>query len=897
MMKNTAAILLALVMMLSVSVIHAQTDYPGADKLKEFGFINGDGKGNLNVDKPLTRAEACVVMAEMHGELDKAWKYSKKSVFSDINPTDWYAPVVNYAHYKGWVEGFNGRFNPTGNVTVQAWAKFMLVALRRYEKWETAIGDLKNLDIKIYAVDPLQIKRGEAFDTMWAVVNKPAKGDTRPLGEMLGKLKPKDGEITKVVLPSLKLMDVTVSVKLKKESAEKSENYIFVDSESKKAIEVAKIEYDADADVIHFFFKDALRIGSNVILSKLDVEPDGEGILLPDGFGEIRVDDTVAPSIAEVRSLGTKAIKVVFSEPIRNKDGELQRDDFIFDRQLAVKKVYMTDDDRAAIIEFDTVLKGELGVYPQKSIKDYAGHSLITGKQSVKIKYDETPFKIEKVLKMTSTELVLKMSKGMAQIVKYPKYIVVNGATPEVETELKGDVLILRFLKDYLPVGKSVLSFRRGTMTDYSGISSPQYEYEVDLAPDKEIPYSEGVVFEKQNQVKIPFNEPLKRKGGKLISVSNYKLFQDGRDVSKLIGSVQYDPKSFSVYINFKENLFGDYRIQIEELLDLSDNDGSTYFDFHIGDITPPDPEKWIVKVYDARGRNQMLVVRFDEEMSVEGKGSVLDPENFMIGDTTFDNLNKELLTFEISAERDVVKILYPGSRFGGTDFGVEGASKLAIAKVADIAGNAVSGFVNYLNIQNNSGMSIENADMIAPNVLRITVKEVIESLDHGDLVVESAGKRIYGDVQEVRTEKGSTYFDIVFENPPTFPLTVRTVRGGSLSEYGERFVNSNLMSVKDKVGPALQRIDGADQVSYNKATRTITMVFNEDIYENIVSLLSFEVPGITVEEIKAFKNEIKIVVADVDRMKVTKDQLILQKLEIRDKYGNVTEGIVTKVK
>lgn len=886
---------IVLVLVFAMASVSAETDYPGAEKLKEFGFIQGY-KGDLMVNKALTRAEACVLLAELYGEKTEASEYTKKSSFKDVAEKDWYAPYVNYAQHKGWIDGYpSGNFGPSDYITVQAWAKLMLTVLDRYESWGTAVSDLKKVGVRIYAVDANKMKRGEAFDAMWAVVNQPVKGDSVSLGVKLGKLKSKEAQIVGMETPSLKLLEIKVSDKLNRESAENVKNYLFLNAEGQR-LSVKSATYDAQTDTVAVLFEEMLKENTELILSEIGVLTEHEGNVLAGEFGSYRVRDSRAPQIVDLKALGTKAVKVYFSEPVVGKEGELSKTgDFIFDKQLSVKRIFLTDEDMAAIIEFHTATSGSLSVYPQKSIRDYAGFALISDekKYTVEMNPDSTVPSIESVVKVSPTELVVRLNKNMALSGRSTEGFVVGNRKADSGVQIRGDMLYMTFHTNYLPVGKSELVIRKGALNDYSGISNLELKKEIEIPADNETPFSEGVTVVKQNQIKIRYNEPLKRNGTKLLSKSNYKLYRGGEDVSKYISTVNYESSEFTVVLNMNTDLYGRFRLEVQELLDLSGNDGASYYDFEVGDVTAPSPGKWNARLYNPGAADQFIVIRFDEAMSVEGASSVLSASNYMYGDLAFDKFDQEKLRITLTGNGDVVEIYYPGRRHGGTDFESGGAKKLSIARVADVAGNKVDGFVNTLSLERNSTMSIDKAYLVDYNVIVFEVRDEIYDFDERDVIFEAGGKTLKGQYEEVSVKDGVTTFRYILEAVPTHSITVKTKAGGTRSPYGDMFKNSSPLAVADKVGPKL--LD-KDDITYNRNTRTITLVFNEELNSKVVSLLSFEIPGIRIEEINVYKNEIRILIAQEDRGNVTVDSSIVQLLELRDMNGNSTEGIVARV-
>lgn len=915
--KKFVALFVAFVIALGVaggsfSEVAYAGDYPGADMLKKFGFIDGNEKGDLMVDDVLDRAQACTLLASLHGEKEIAEKYDGEIPFEDVGDDMWYAPYVGYAASKGWFEGYSdGLFHPGDAISVQMWAALLLRILDQYQGWDTAIADLSKIGVKIYAENPVSIKRGEAFDAMWAAVNKPKKGQTISLGEELGKLQPKDSKILSAGAISLKAVEIFVNAELDPAAAVNPGNYIFVDQDD-RAIPVDQIIYSADKNRLIVVFGQIMKDGSKVRINKLDVPVKKGGALKLDGFGEVVMTDDKAPEILSVESLGTLAIKVVFSEGIANKNGEMGKNDFIFDQQVLLKSVKLYESDTVAIIEFESKVEGNLGIYPQKSIKDYSGHSLIGDRIEVEMKKIPEGVGIKDVVSVSPTKVVLRLTRPIEYTSQTLSFYTATGKENGIVRErtadgvsLSGDLLTLSFEKSYLAVKENVITIKSGAFSDYSGLTNNTLTRSVYLEPDLEPAKILGDVrFLSQKQVRVCFDEPLRAAGTKLLSKENYKLYrkkEDGTntDVSSKIVSVTYDSSKYGVVIELSEGFNGSYRLEFGEVTDISGNVSAPMCEFYAGDVEPPAPARWTAKVYNQGEANQVLRIWFDEPMAINGQYSVLDPANYMVSGYSFEQFVGNDFSIDSALGDTVVEIRYPGSRYGGVDFGSSEYSKLVIARVADRAGNQTAGFTNTVYISKSDGMEITSAEIVGANTLRIRLKEELRVLDPTDFVIEegiySPKKLTPVRFEAERDEKGY-YLLMQFKEPLSETIKVSTVRGGSESVFGEPFKNSKKIDAVDKAGPALEKLVEGDNVYFDRGRGAIVLVFNEAIDERVVSLLSFEVPGVKVDNIIVKGKEIHIYIASGDISKIEKGQLVIQKTEIRDMAGNATEGINTAI-
>lgn len=97
----------------------AQTTPEFVKFLTDNGYVEGDKKGNLMLDKNLTRAEFTALLARLDGkdEVAKAMK-TLGSKFTDVTEAHWAKGYISFAAGKDWVKGYpDGSFQPEGNIT------------------------------------------------------------------------------------------------------------------------------------------------------------------------------------------------------------------------------------------------------------------------------------------------------------------------------------------------------------------------------------------------------------------------------------------------------------------------------------------------------------------------------------------------------------------------------------------------------------------------------------------------------------------------------------------------------------------------------------------------------------------------------------------------------------
>ncbi len=138
-LKKVLALVLALVMSLSLVTIANAADFTDVDEInyKEavdvmtaIGVIDGLDTGAFNPKGILTREQAAKIICTMLLGDGAANLGTTTSSFTDVAPTRWSAPYIEYCASIGIIAGNgNGTFNPTGKLTGHAFAKMLLGAL------------------------------------------------------------------------------------------------------------------------------------------------------------------------------------------------------------------------------------------------------------------------------------------------------------------------------------------------------------------------------------------------------------------------------------------------------------------------------------------------------------------------------------------------------------------------------------------------------------------------------------------------------------------------------------------------------------------------------------------------------------------------------------------------
>lgn len=97
------------------------------------GYLKGDDQGNLNLDKPITRAEALAIIIRISGLETSADLMKGQTKFADVNADpslQWATGYINLGVGQGIINGYpDGTFRGNANVTYAEMAKMIIYAM------------------------------------------------------------------------------------------------------------------------------------------------------------------------------------------------------------------------------------------------------------------------------------------------------------------------------------------------------------------------------------------------------------------------------------------------------------------------------------------------------------------------------------------------------------------------------------------------------------------------------------------------------------------------------------------------------------------------------------------------------------------------------------------------
>lgn len=162
--------------------------------VQSIGIMVGDGQGNMNLDRTVTRAEYAKMLVAASSYKDKVSGASNSSPFTDVPYTSWAAGYIKTAVQQGWLTGYlNGTFRPNNTVTLEEAATGVLKLLGyttsdfsgSYPSGQLALYKSLSLNTKITASQGSSMTRRNMMYLFYNLLNAETK-DGKIYAQTLG---------------------------------------------------------------------------------------------------------------------------------------------------------------------------------------------------------------------------------------------------------------------------------------------------------------------------------------------------------------------------------------------------------------------------------------------------------------------------------------------------------------------------------------------------------------------------------------------------------------------------------------------------------------------------------------------------------------------------------------
>ncbi|OOC63770.1 Ig-like domain-containing protein [Paenibacillus ihbetae] len=716
------------------------------DVLKEAKIFSGYPDGSAGLEKEMTRAEFAKVLVGIMG----LEPIQGKASFKDKNykASKWPAPYVEAVYSAGLMQGKNTTkmiFDFNGKITVQEMAKVLVVAQKLEIPTET------NNNASDWAKGYVQAAINAGL--VDAKANPKANATRAQLVEVaydiyLSQQKPKvvsyevkeDGKVVEFKLANNEVVKVTLETPLKANTATEVKfthnNYDYTESVTWVVTAATKIEsvsttnykelvvkFDGEVEAKTAENEDNYKVtGVTFESAKLsadkrtvtllvaessanlpgqkDTKVEIKGVKNSDGsktFNEtltFRAVDTQLPEVSEVKGLGTKAFKVVFSEPVKSSTAS-NISNYKIDGKAVSGWVKFTYPNVAFITTDLAVGEHTLSL---QGVEDYANFKVSPVDVKFTVAEDTTAPEVVSVKTKDLTKVEVEFNESVKSV---DKVYHTSSAKTADKVEIKDNVVVLTFSTDSkkLSLGENTI-YLEG-VRDYSD-NSANREAKVTPVLDTERPTVSSVkadVYENTTIFTLEFSEDVnltdvQNRDNYVLKNSKGEVVTDkGFNSGKPVTVPTYESKNGKTYKNrvvvksIGTLPAGKYTLDVANIRDTA-SIGNTMLPQTLSvDVTNTEALKLVRAWVDATSDNDDLYidVQFNRAVAVDGNGSALDINKY--GYVT-GNVYKAFPTKNTPAptlrNAETVRLTIPKKDFNVNLVG----SELRVVNVADLNGN-----------------------------------------------------------------------------------------------------------------------------------------------------------------------------------------------------------------
>ncbi|MFJ2046247.1 S-layer protein [Paenibacillus taichungensis] len=937
------------------------------DALKAKGVFTGYPDGTAGLDKEMTRAEFAKVITKLLGlkEITGVYSYNDKN----YNAKNWAAPYIEAVTAAGIMEGKNVEkkiFDFNGKVTIEEMAKVLTIALDLEVPTETnntatawakgyvqaAINaGLLDTSLNFQSNASRQLLVGAAYAIDQAQSLKVASYEVSEAGKVV-TFKISDGESVKVTLDKALEANKETEVKFTYKDKEFTEKVTYVVTAATKVQSVSANNYKQitvafDGEVQEtsatnvknytidgFEFESATLSADKKVTTLLlkqsdadtldrqkeytiavNVKNANESKTLEEKVKFTPIDTTV-PTVQSVTGLGTKAFKVVFSEPVKQSTVNTTSNFRINGNAVSGSVKYSYPN--TAIITTDLpVGNHKLTV---SNVEDFAGFKIASAEQEFAVAEDTTAPEVVSVKTTDLTEVEIKFNETIKSVGTV--YHTTSGYTASSVT-INDDTVKLVF-NQKLSLSENTVYLQN--VTDYSN-NSANREAKVTPVLDTQRPAVVGVKAELANNdsahkftfeysknvessdAQEPKNYTVKDSAGKVVVGKG--LDSNGHPAV----SINYDPTTKKASFTLLGKLdAGKYTVEVAGVRDTA-SIANTMLPYTTtvdvsNTIKPVVTTTWVEENTAGNKYDSVIYVQFSKAMAISGAGDVTQVNKYNYA-TNFSSDGSNTGTFRpipsdskvelVNAE--TVRITLPRSETSlladGTNLG------LRIATVADTNGNyAGSDYLVYTAVKAKNAVKIgvEKAEATALDTVKVTFQSTLSNVDINDFKINGVAPKSL----DTTTTDGKTVATFTLNTKFAPDLVgssfVISATPKSQNAFGAP-LSSDSVTLVDKIAPTVT--DAA--VVVGKATFgtgpdaptnvfSATVEFNENLkVTNTPKLFTVRVEGkdVTVLGSEAQGKNLVVYFNGVDKNSITDKQLV----EVFLKDVNIDAGVVTDTK
>ncbi|MBU5440959.1 S-layer homology domain-containing protein [Paenibacillus sp. MSJ-34] len=890
------------------------------DFLKEEGIFTGYKDGTAGLDKTMTRAEFATVVARLL-DLDlnsSTVSYNDKLSGGGVYNTEYWAHgAIEAVTAAGLMQGKNAKaklFDPNGDVTVEEMAKVLVLALdievpaeepgANWSKHYVAAAVEAGLipagsELKAPALRSLLVDASyAAFQAIEDAKLQPK--EVKVVDATHIEVTFTDGEVVKVelekALEANKETEVKVTHPNGKEYTVKA-TYVVTAAqkiESVKADNLKEIVVAFDGEVdeksataeynytIDGFEVDSVSLSEDKKSAKILLKEDSSNDLVNQKEYELEIKnvknsdesktfdqkvkfkpvDITLPKVQEVVGLGTKAFKVVFSEPVRRSTVNTTSNYKVDGKSVSGYVDYSYPN--------VAIISTELSVGEHKlevsNVEDFANYKNVPEEITFTVAEDTVA---PEVVSGTTKDLK-KVEIFFNEPVKSVKKAYHTSSSKEAYSiEIRDNKATLFFNDDNkLSLGENTV-YLEG-VTDYSN-NSANREAKVTPQLDSERPYvanvkTEAIENDSKYRITVEFSKDVETKDA--TNADNFTLKKESGSVVDSKGfnykghpnNLKFDGKKKVTIETIGKLDAGKYVLEVNSIRDTAAVPNtmlpfSKTIDF--ADVNRPNVSKaWYKERRVSNKYEAEIYVQFDKALAVDGSGKADDINKYNFSTQKFadDKFDAEDVTkFEPFpkdtkvelANANTVKLILPRSETKLSTDG-EGGSYFAlrIINVADTKGNFISGSIKQVKVAPEAKVTIqvEEATATSRDTVKVKFDGIVSSINDSDFEAEGLALTQYS--KENKDGKTEVVFkvksgaklrpDTEYElsDGTTAKLFVVLPGATTQNEFGKR-IESGSYILKDEIKPELDSNRLKFSYSVTDNTYSAVLTFNEHVKFN----------------------------------------------------------------
>lgn len=911
-MKRTLSLVLALVMVLgsftTVFAAPAAVEVDAAEFLEAVGVLQGNDDGDLMLEKNLERRDAVILLSRLLGVEDEAAEFlatEESPSWEDARTDVYYIPFFAWAEENGYFEGDDeGNFNPRNPITAQEYALVLLRAMGYeadgHDAWKAALETAGKLGLlaDVEVEDKDEVVRGQ----MAVMTLNALKAEGGKLAEELGIQLPKPAtiEVENVYADNLKQIFVEFNNEVDEDSAVKLDNYTFDEK-----LEKAEVLEDGKTVVLTLVEDAAVELESqkeykltvnNVLLANSDVK------LAKTEVKFVAVDVTL-PAIKEVVGLGTKALQVIFTEPVTRSSASRMTAYRIDDKVISGSIKY--EYPNSVIISTNmTVGDHELSV---KDVEDFA-----------KYKVQETGFEFTIAEDNDAPEIVSARSIDLKKVevtFNEPVKAVSNGYHTSKSNlakkpiSISGNKVTLSF-NNAMSLGNTTIYV--DGVEDYSGNKADKT---IVITPELDQTRPEVIAVDVKDgkEFTVAFNKDVDKNDA--IDGDNYVIKDSDGKVKTGNGlnskghpvvTIEYSDSKKEATFELRSSLAkGSYTIEISGIRDNSVIRNTMLPQtetFEVGDTGKPKLEDaWYER--EEKSLYEYVYIQFSEAVATEGNGNALDIAKYdykgeddkyhaFPAKSTVDLVANDTVRINLPKASEEAKLVLKGG---------DNISRIQVRLVADLEGNFINGLMDDTEVKKGDTkreIAIESAKMTSQDTIEVTFTGKLESVSDSDFVLKGTKDySVYFESFKNSAQKIAIFrtADKVGEDVYEWRFATEGSSFGTVGSFDAKLkANSTGEEVKDEINPTLNKIEALSKTE-------IALYFNEDVKTTGITTVGLTVSiegkekGFTIATGTAEKIDdyIKVTLASGVELKDGDEVKVVLKdvSDITDKAGNMAEG------